>query len=245
MNSYIILTLVLALVGLVAGYFAFTNQFAMIIVMFMGSGALMTAVFMIVFFKKIYPMLFPVRLRNYGERYDSYTVTDDTRGKIVKGKDGYEYIEMPNGRRIKMPGRQFLMKGKDAYLDLFDTKFQQFPIQINKDSLIDVKREIIPENQRVWFVDQALPMINEATKPPIDKIAQLVPIVSVFSLVVILMVSMIFVPDYWAKSWEFWKERIGEAEQQNRELLTALRKAPIVCECPGGSGDVKPIPPPG
>ena len=238
MNIYIILIFVLALVGTVLGYFAFTNTLAMAAIMFSGSGAIVVLCVV---------AAWHIKVRGYGERYDSLAVTTDTRGRVVKDKKGYEWLELMNGKRFKMPGREFMIKGKDVYVDIFDTKEQQFAITIDKSNLEEVHKKIIPEEQRVFFADKVIPSIKEATKPPVNQWAQLIPIISVVTLCAILIVGMLFVPEYWMKSEEYGRKFMAALGEKETQLKAFVATSPIVCNCPGyGPGEIdKPAPPPG
>jgi len=277
MNAYIILIILLALVLTVLGYFALTNTLAMIAIMFSGSGAIVVMCFVAAWQIKLSKMMYPIRVRTYGERYDSFQVTNDTRGRVTKDKKGYEWLELINGKRLKMPNRKYLMKGDDLHVDLFDTKEQQFPITFvfkegdekvskrinNEKELFDFVRErpvvlerenigevykkIIPEEQRVFFADKVIPSIKEATKPPVNQWAQLIPIISVVTLCCILIVGMLFVPEYWTKSEQYGAKFMSALAEKEEALKEFVATSPIVCNCPGyGKGEVEPPePPPG
>ena len=136
MNTYMVLGLVVGLVALVVGYFALTGGVAVqAIIMFGAAGATITICCILVIQKKIYPSIFKVVVRVYAERYGGMTIIEQTRGKIVKDKKGYEYLETPSGKRYKMVDRKYIMKGNDPYVDIFDTKIQQFPITLNYESV--------------------------------------------------------------------------------------------------------------
>lgn len=247
MNAYIVLMLILAVVGLVLGYFAMTNALALAGIMFAGSGAIVVLCVVTAWNIKIASSMYPIKVRCYGERYDSFTVTTNTRGRVVKDKKGYEWIELINGRRLKMPDRKYMMKGNDVYVDLFDTKEQQFPITINRDNIKDVYKKIIPEEQRVFFADKVIPTITEATRPPTNPWIQLIPVISVVTLCAILIVGMLFVPEYWMKSEEYGRKFMNALHLKEEALMDFVSTSPIVCNCPGyGAGDIeKPEPPPG
>jgi len=277
MNAYIVLILILALVGAVLGYYAFTSTLAMAAIMFSGSGAIVALCVVAAWQIKIASVMYPIKVRGYGERYDSLAVTSDTRARVVKDKKGYEWLELINGKRFKMPNRKYMMKGKDIFVDLFDTKEQQFPItlvfkendekeskQINNErelfefvrkrpivldrkNIEDVYKKIIPEEQRVFFADKVIPTITEATKPPTNQWMQIIPIISVVTLCAILIVGMLFVPEYWMKSEEYGRKFMSALAEKEEALKEFVATSPIVCNCPGyGKGEVeKPEPPPG
>jgi len=188
--------------------------------------------------------MYPVKVRGYGERYDSLAVTSDTRGRVVKDKKGYEYIELINGKRFKMPNRKYLMKGKEIYLDLFDSKNQQFPITIDRKNIEDVRKEIIPENQRAWFADQVIPSIKEVMKPPTNPWMQLIPIISVVTLCGILIVGMLFIPEYWMKSEQYSRKFMSALNVKEQQLQEYVATSPLVCQCGSSGTTEKPEPPP-
>jgi hypothetical protein len=282
LNGYVVLSLVLSLIGLIVAFVAIQSQAALVISMFVGTGAVIAGVMAVVIYKKVYPAIYPIRLRAYGERYDSFTVTDSTRVKIVRGKDGKEYLESVSGKRFKMPDRKYIVKALgDMYVDVFDSSKQQFPITIsykddgeerphiinNEDELIEflresypvqmsrkniegIRKEIIPENQRAWFADQVIPSVTEATRPPREKWMQIMEIGLIGAAIMIVIIGVVFAPDYWMKSWQFWKQRTAEVEAQMVEehnaFMDAVSQSPIVCQCPTGKADIiRPEPPPG
>lgn len=245
MNAYIVLVLILAVVGLLLGYFAFTSQLAMAAIMFSGSGAIVVLCVVAAWQIKIAAIMYPIRLRGYGERYDSLAVTSDTRARVVKDKKGYEWLELINGKRFKMPARKYMMKGKDVYVDVFDTKEQQFPITIDKSNLKEVHKKIIPEEQRVFFADKVIPTITEATKPPTNQWMQIIPIISVVTLCAILIVGMLFVPEYWMKSQEYGQRFMSALAMKEQQLQEYVATGPLICQCGDGGKAVKPEPPPG
>lgn len=245
MNAYIILFLVIALLVSTLVYFAFSSELAMVAIMFAGSGGVVVLCFVVAWEVKLKKTMYPVRVRGYGERYDSLAVTDDTRAKVIKDKKGYEWLETISGKRFKMPGRKYIMKGNDMHVDLFDTKEQQFPITIDKVNLTDVHKKIIPEDQRVFFADKVIPSIEEATKPPVNQWAQLIPIISVVTLCALMIVAMLFVPEYWAKSDEYSKKFMAALNQKETQLQEYVATSPLVCHCNYDGESAKPEAPPG
>lgn len=244
MNAYIIMILIIALIASLLGYVAFTNEMAMIMIMFAGSGGVVVLCFVVAWQMKISNLMYPIKVRGYGERYDSFAVTSDTRGRVVKDKKGYEWIELINGKRLKMPKRKYMMKGDSIYVDLFDTKEQQFPITIDKTNMKELYKKIIPEDQRVFFADKVIPSIKEATNPPTNQWMQIIPIISVVTLCAILIVGMLFVPEYWEKSQQYGQRFMSALGEKEKQLQDYVATSPLVCQC-GDSGEiVKPEPPP-
>ena len=247
MNTYMILGLVVVLVALVVGYFALTGGIAVqAMIMFGGAGAVIMACSFLVIQKKIYPSIFKVVVRVYAERYGGMTVIEQTRAKIVKDKKGYEYLETVGGKRYKMVNRKYVMKGNDPYVDIFDTKIQQFPVSVDMKNLEEVHKEIISENQRAWFADQVIPNIKEITKPPkTNDLIQIAAAVSLMAVVIIFVMSMAMGPDFLQKTDEIWQKRFADLDANNKMMYDAFSQSPIKVICEGGTGSVeKPTPPP-
>jgi len=247
MNGYVVLSLVLMLIGALVGYFFIVGTTAIkAVVMFGATGAVISACFFIVTMKKMYKTFYPLNVRVYGDRYDAFSIKDSTRGKVIKDKKGLEYIETVGGKRYKMPPRKWIVKGDDKFVDLFDTDDQQFPIKINRDNIEAVYKEVIPENQRVFFAERVVPTVTEATKPPKSDLLYLAQLVVPMGLCVMLIVGMILAPDYWAKSWEFWGQKVSAIQAQQEEFLKTISQAPILVSCENGQATIeKPKPPPG
>jgi len=247
MNFYVVVMLLMVVICSVVGYFALTSTVAMAAIMFGGIGAALSISIIAAWNIKLADSMYPVMVRAYGERYDSLAVTDNTRARVVKDKKGYEWLETIRGKRFKMPGREYMVKGNCVFVDLFDTKEQQFPITIKMDNMAEIHKKIIPEEQRTFFADKVIPSIKEATKPPIDKWMQLVPIISVVTLCFILITGMLFVPEYWIKSEQYSQKFFSALEDKENQLKLFVSESPIVCNCPGsGKGEIeKPEPPPG
>lgn len=248
MNGYVVLGLVMLLIGSLVGYFYVTGGAATkVIIMFGGSGAVITLSFVIAWFKKMYSVWYPFRVKIYGDRYDSFAVKEDTRGKVIKDKKrGMRFIETVNGKRYKMPEEKYIVKGQDMYIDLFDTQDQQFPINIDRHNMEDVRKFIIPESQRAYFATVTIPTVTEATKKPKDNLMQIAAMVSMAAVVTVFVAGMILGPGYLQKSWDFWNKAADDMMTQQQKALDAFKNTPIVVRCePGEAVIERPEPPPG
>ncbi len=247
-NGYVILGLLLTLIGATTVFVFFVSTaIVKLIILYMGGGAVIMFAVFVAWNAKLYAQFYPLRVKAFGERYDAFTVTDDTRGKIVKDKKtGYEFIELPNGKRFKMPDRKYIMKGKDSHVNLFDTREQQFPVTLNRENLEEVHQEIIPEDQRVWFSDQVIPSIKEATRPPMSDWVQVAMIVSIIGVTILMAIGFTLGPDYLVKMNEFWGAQADKAEAKYNRFVEAIEQAPIIVDVQcKGDGSAPPVQPPG
>jgi len=245
-NAYAILGIIIfTLFGVSAWLFVTGNAVIKAVLMFGMTGAVISGMFIIIIIKKLYPSLYPVIVRVYVERYDGLTVIEQTRAKVVKDKKGYEYLMTPSGKKYKMPDRKYVIKGKSPYVDIFDTKIQQFPVSFDKNSIKEMKKEVISENQRAWFADQVIPNIKEITKPPLENKIQMIAAISLISVVIIFVMGMAMGPDFMTKMNDFWQKRFAELEKQNEAFYEKLSESPIQVTCVNGQAEVtKPKPPP-
>lgn len=213
--------------------------------------------FYVVAFKVMYPALYPLKVKIYGMRFNSFVVYKDTRGRVTKDKKGFEFIELPGGKKIKMPDRKNFVKGtgKEAHADMLEYESQYFPISLNSMKAEDIAKFIIPENQRVWFAKRLIPDIKEATRPPRDKWAQISMMVIPIAIVLMLAIFMILYPPYF-NEMDAQMSKIANAKQSKlqadwSELQRMYDSGIIVCDCGSGkttqvgSNATIPIRPPG
>ncbi len=269
MNGYMVFGMVMMLLMAVVGYVVLTSPIPelMIIIMFSGFGVgISFAGFMVV--NKVYKSIYKVVVRVYAERYDAFTIVEQTRCKVVKNKKGYEYLESVGGKRYKMPNRKYIMKGNDPYIDIFDTKIQQFPVTIKyksgdknetielkneadmlafikerpiilkRNNIEDVHKEIISENQRAWFADQCIPSVGESTKPPVSNIIQIATAMSIIGVVILFTVVVLMGPDFVAKMDSYWRSKYAELDTQQQAFYDKISTVPLQITCVEGKTDV-------
>lgn len=246
MNSYVLLALVMVVIIGVLGWLFINGSPAMqAIIMFGGMGGGIVFAVMFAWEKRLYSALFPLKITAYGERYDAFTVTDSTRGKIVKDKKtGYEFIVTPGGKKWKMPDRRYIVKGNDNFLDIFDTKDQQFAININKENIEKVHKSIVPEDQRVWLADQAIPSITEATKPPLSSWAKVAEIAVLGMIAFIIVFPFLFGPDYVMKMNAVIQEHFAKETAWFQEMVGQLQEGSLTVNCRYVEPPTPPTPPP-
>lgn len=247
MNGYVVLALVIFMLMAVTGYVALTSPMEgiWVIIMFSGLGVgISFAGFLVV--NKIYKSVYKVVVRIYAERYDAFTIVEQCRCKVIKDKKGYEYLESVGGKRYKMPNRKYIMKGNDPYIDIFDTKIQQFPVTVDKSNMEEVHKEIISENQRAWFADQCIPSVGESTKPPVSNIIQIATAMSIIGVVILFTVVVLMGPDFVAKMDSYWRSKYAELDAQQQTFYDKISTVPLQITCVEGKAEVvRPTPPPG
>jgi hypothetical protein len=220
---------------------------------------IMTAFYFIAF-KVMFPALYPIKVKVYGQRYNSFVVYKDTRARITKDKKGFEFLTLVDGKKIKMPERKTFVKGtgKEAHADVLERDSQYFAISLSYPLPDVVEKHVIPENQRVWFAKRLIPEIKEATRPPRDKWMQMATMIIPLAIVLMLAIFMILYPPYFEAMDEQMKKIMGEKESKLKadynELQKMYDKGIIVCDCGNGkttqvnsnlTGLTPLIPPPG
>lgn len=210
---------------------------------FIGLGTLIGIMGIFLVNSIFYPKIFPVRVRTYGDRYDAFAIDHDTRARLVKDKKGHEYLQTAGGKKFRMPDRKYLTKGKNAiYTDLYDNKNQQLPIIVDRSNMEDVRKMIIPEDQRVWFARTVIPEIKEITNPPKDRMHQIMVMGSIMGVIILLTITMLFYPTYVANMENIMKQKESKLAAEYEDLRAMYEKGVIDVNCNfGGSKPSEPV----
>lgn len=231
MNAY--MYLVLAVLSSALLIYSFVPEVILLV------GGLAVGIFFAVYIltmQLIYPRMYPYRIRCYASRYDSLAVTVDSRAKISTDKKGLKYFELPGGRRLKYQDKKYMMKGKsgDIYIDIYDTVEQQFPINIDLSNMEEIRKNIISENQRVWYTKRVTPTIKEITKAPTSAILQIAMIAVPIVIVLMIAVVLLFYPTYFSEMDKIFAAKQGKLDSDAAALAKMYERGIITCDCGGG-----------
>lgn len=165
-------------------------------------------------------VMFPVKLRLWEDRFGEPIITMDTRAKrIFKGKNKEEHYVTVSGRMLKAPERKNVIRGeKGSFIDLITTDGKVF-LPFVPD--LDTKNlKSINEDQRVWLANQVEENIK-ITTPPLDTLGRVLPVISMVTAIVLILVTFIVFTDQMPK---FMEETAEVMKAQVRSLDASVTR---------------------